>query len=117
LEVIFNGDPIQGGLLLDEEEIWQAHRKAMSKMLHLDVLNHYIEYMDISAAIFTEQLCNTGHRFSRFKRLFRQKVCSKMSKKIFKTFVCKEKYIIIFPTVRFLSRKTASFSKNLKNIL
>jgi len=31
----------------------------MSKLLHLDVLNHYVEYMDISATIFTEQLCDT----------------------------------------------------------
>jgi len=36
---------------------WQQQRKRLSKMLHLDILNDYIEPMDISAVRFCEELC------------------------------------------------------------
>ena len=35
------------------------HRKSISKMLHLEVLEHYIEHMEVSAVTFTEMLTNT----------------------------------------------------------
>jgi len=47
------------GLIMDEGELWQLHRKSISKMLHLEVLEHYIEHMEVSAVAFTEILTKT----------------------------------------------------------
>jgi len=59
--VIFGGDKngFEGGILFSEGELWQTHRKAMTKMLHLDILETYIETMDISAIAFAEKLCKS----------------------------------------------------------
>ena len=60
---LFMCDPngFQGGLLLDEGETWQVHRKELSKILHLEILEHYLEPMDIAAVTFTEKLCETDN--------------------------------------------------------
>ena len=71
---IFMCDPhgFQGGLLLDEGETWQVHRKELSKILHLEILEHYLEPMDIAAVTFTEKLCETNDYQVRLKTpLFR----------------------------------------------
>ena len=47
-------------LLMEEGESWQVHRKVISKMLHIDVLENYIEPMDISALTFVRQLSSSS---------------------------------------------------------
>ena len=47
-------------LIMEEGEVWQRHRKIISKMLHLDILDTYIEPMDISAQTFVEQLTQSS---------------------------------------------------------
>ena len=47
-------------ILLADGTKWQQQRKRLSKMLHLDILNDYIEPMDISAIRFCEELCKSG---------------------------------------------------------
>ena len=48
---------------MEDGETWKSHRKALSKMLHLDILNHHVEPMDISAMLFVEVLAKD----SKFK--------------------------------------------------
>ena len=43
-------------ILMAEGQKWQKERKIISKMLHLDILDEYVEAMDISAISFSEQL-------------------------------------------------------------
>lgn len=38
----------QGGLLMDEGKKWSLNRKVISKLLHLEILDQYIEPMDVS---------------------------------------------------------------------
>ena len=61
LSTVFNADPngFVGGLLLDEGQEWQVHRKEISKIFHSEIMEHYIEAMDVSALTFTENLCKT----------------------------------------------------------
>jgi len=63
VDEFLNCDPhgFQDGLLLDEGETWQIHRKSLSKILNLDILDHYIEAMDTSALTFIEQLCKNDN--------------------------------------------------------
>ena len=49
-------------ILMSEGEQWQKERKLISKMLHLDTLEGYIEAMDVSAIVFSEQLTK-NHEF------------------------------------------------------
>jgi len=60
-EEVFKSDKngLTGNLVMEEGETWQMHRKIISKMLHLDILEKYIEPMDISAMAFASQLSKT----------------------------------------------------------
>ena len=51
---------LTGNLLMEEGETWQIHRKIISKILHLDILEKYIEPMDMSAMTFVRQLSTTN---------------------------------------------------------
>ena len=51
----------KGNLVMEEGETWQRHRKIISKMLHLDILENYIEAMDISALTFVKELSSSSN--------------------------------------------------------
>ena len=55
---IFSSDKngFYGNLLMEEGHKWKLNRKIISKMLHLDTLEKYIEPMDISAITFANKL-------------------------------------------------------------
>ena len=57
-DFVFGGDPngISGGLLHYEGEKWQKQRKIISKMLHLNILEEYIETMDQSGIRFIRNM-------------------------------------------------------------
>ena len=56
-------------ILMSEGEKWQKERKLLSRMLHLDTLEGYIEAMDISAISFNEQLAKRNDFLVIFKFL------------------------------------------------
>ena len=46
-------------LLMTDGEKWHKERKVISKILHLDVLEKYVEPMNVSAITLTDQLCKS----------------------------------------------------------
>ena len=61
---------IIGGLLMEEGQVWRSHRKILSKLLHLNVLETYIENMDDSGI----KLIIYFYYFRKFDLNLKQKV-------------------------------------------